>query len=75
MQDDSGSSDGLRMLRRISEVLDRPISDFYRSDEANAGAAVPSSAECAQLLDAFARISDPETRRRILALMRSFAGT
>lgn len=64
--------DGLRMLHRIAEVLDRPVSDFYQPWAARCGDG-PSAAECEVLLTAFLRIEDAEARSRIIGLIRDHA--
>ncbi|WP_375465972.1 hypothetical protein [uncultured Methylobacterium sp.] len=57
------------MLRRIADVLDVPISDFYRREAASLGDR-PSAAECEVLLTTFLRIEDADARSRIIKLIR-----
>ena len=71
-----------RLLVRIAEAVQVPPSAFFRpSNAVDAGtsaaavSAVPvaSDAECAELLAVFKLVSDPEDRRRLLALIRGMA--
>lgn len=74
MPNGAGSSERLRMLRRIASALDRPVSDFYRLERMTSVSDTPSAAECDRMLTAFLRVTDPEVRSRIVDLMRAHAG-
>ena len=66
-------SDRLRMLSRIADALDMPVSDFYRRETVVPDANGPSTAECEAILSSFLRIEDAEARRGIITLMRGCA--
>ncbi|MDR7037626.1 hypothetical protein J2X36_002373 [Methylobacterium sp. BE186] len=61
-----------RVLRRIAETLELSLVDLYEAGAAACGSE-PSKAECAALISAFHRISDPDLRRRCLALVQAFS--
>ena len=76
---------GAGRLQDISRVLGAPVSYFYadlpvvmneRSREARAVKAKPPSdlpAETLQLIKSFAKVSDPEARRSLIALAEALA--
>jgi transcriptional regulator with XRE-family HTH domain len=78
---------GASRLFQISQILGVPVQFFY--DDLDSGAGVPgfaeaqpqdnvmdfvSTAEGVTLNRAYARISDPQLRRRVLDLVRALAG-
>ncbi len=79
---------GASRLQHIARVLSMPISFFFEdapgASAASTGMAEPpstnyvvdflSSSEGIQLNRAFVRISDPKVRRRLIDLVRAFAG-
>ncbi len=68
---------GASRLQRTAEALGVPISSFFEGlPSPNGyldGAARPSDGSEAALLSAFARVSDPELRQRIIALVEAMA--
>jgi hypothetical protein len=62
----------LHMLHRIADALDLQLADLY-GHALRRGEAPPTEAECATAMAAFLRISDPNARRRCLALMQALA--
>jgi transcriptional regulator with XRE-family HTH domain len=80
---------GASRLFQISQILGVPVQFFYDDLDSGAGAAVAgfaeaqpqdnvmdfvSTAEGVTLNRAYARISDPQLRRRVLDLVRALAG-
>ena len=72
-REDARPQDGLQMLRRIADVLDMPVAEFYRGEITEVDN--PSAAECEAMLAAFARIEDTQYRQQVIALMRTYAKT
>jgi hypothetical protein len=62
----------LATLKRIAAILDEPPSAFLEPRNPVASAAPPAALQqTTDLLDAFSRITDPETRRECIAFVRA----
>jgi hypothetical protein len=69
----SGSRDRDRLLRQIAETLSVPVATFHgRRVSPLPG---PSASECATLLSAFCRITDPDRRRQCIRMVEGWTET
>lgn len=69
----TGSGERARLLRRIADSLNLPLSAFSPSLAPSLSAEGPSTAECAAILAAFSRIRDPDARRHCLRMLEQCA--
>jgi|GEM_PF-1150862 len=65
----SGMRDSKDILNQLATALDIPAEAFLSGGEAEAGRLAQLHA-CAELMDAFTRIDDPQARRRCLSYVR-----
>lgn len=69
--DGVNSPDRARLLRQIAAALDLPV-EALAARLAPCNSTGPSAQECAAVLDAFARIEDPQLRAFCIQVLEGF---